>query len=73
VPICEAEHWSLAIICNLNLVQQVMNEHIEKVKSGYYQQQVDFHRAQFQAEREVRREKRRERNERVEEQKVIKA
>ena len=36
VPICEAEHWSLAIICNPGFVKSQLDLHIERLKNGFY-------------------------------------
>jgi Ulp1 family protease len=41
VPICEAEHWSLAIIGNPGLVKSVLDEHVELLKSGHYNDLVE--------------------------------
>ena len=37
VPICQDQHWTLAIICRPYLVEKVMNEHIAKCKQSLLQ------------------------------------
>ena len=54
IPICENEHWSLAIICNPQLIEKPMFEHIEKCKSGYYEDLLAKKKEELMAIKQLR-------------------